>query len=207
MVRLAHVTAAALAMCAVIAVLQMADQHKYTRVLLQKQNARYQQLGEDRDWDVHHWSKSHLRDVEGGAVDKTSVHNIWHSKKQAWAGIDQILPTGGQYGYESNHYMPANAAKMLDFIKHTKHEVARIEARLPPKVPKGEAKEEAEVKDVLDGDMKEVATIKDNLMGEKPHRAAASRPTMLATRKSAGRVYVDDALYGEGIVGDVKSQV
>ena len=45
-------------------------------------------VGQDSDWDVKGWTPEHKINVEASRVDATSVHNIWHSKKQAWAGID-----------------------------------------------------------------------------------------------------------------------
>mmetsp|Transcript_22113 Transcript_22113/g.44497 ORF Transcript_22113/g.44497 Transcript_22113/m.44497 type:complete len:331 (-) Transcript_22113:100-1092(-) len=202
MVRTEHLTLAATALCVVIATVQIYHQQKHTSVLLQK--ARTQQLGEDADWDVKKWSKHHLRYVEGGAVDGTSVHNIWHNKKQAWAGIDDILPTGGRYGYESNHWMPADGAKLLGFVHHAKKEIANMEAKLPANVPKDEAKEEGEVMGVLDKDLTGLANIKGELYQPKHSAAQKARSQMLA--EAQRRVYVDDALYGEGIVGDIKSQ-
>ncbi len=96
--------------------------------------------------------------MKGSGVDETSVHNIWHNTKQvlltaspsvleketltrclqAWAGIDNILPTGGRYGYEDNHYMPADGAKLMDFMHHAKKEIARMEKKLPAGVPQDE---------------------------------------------------------------------
>ena len=64
-----------------------------------------QSLGEDRDWDVQKWSKNHLHAVSADLVDRRSVKNIWHSKSEAWSGIDRILPTGGGFGYQNNHIL------------------------------------------------------------------------------------------------------
>eukprot|EP00961_Rhodomonas_salina_P076294 1024181-Rhodomonas_salina.1 len=82
MVRPEQLTLAACAFCVVLAVVQISDNHRSTSALMQR--AATQKLGEDADWDVHHWSGKHIKYVEGGAVDATSVKNIWHSKKQAW---------------------------------------------------------------------------------------------------------------------------
>jgi hypothetical protein len=45
-------TTLAVACCLVLALVQVFDEQKYARVLLQ---ARTQQLGEDKDWDVKSW--------------------------------------------------------------------------------------------------------------------------------------------------------
>ena len=66
---------------------------------------KFQSLGEDDDWNVHEWSKKHLSAVSADNVDKPSVKNIWHSKSEAWSGIDRIFPTEGGFAYQTNHFL------------------------------------------------------------------------------------------------------
>ncbi len=50
-------------------------------------------MPKDKGYGVEMWSKSHKANVANGKVDKASVKGIWHSNKEAWAGIDDIFPT------------------------------------------------------------------------------------------------------------------
>jgi len=136
------------------------------------------------------------------------VHNIWHSKKQAWAGIDRILPTGGRFGYEEYHNVNGNMAKLQNYMRHARNEIKTIEAHLPQADRGFKRKEEQKVKLTLDGERNGLTEIKHELNGETSVYDR-STPQMLAQvkpRAARKRVYADDALYGEGIVGDIKSQ-
>ncbi len=66
-------------------------------------SARFESLGEDADWNVQGWDKKHMSAVSADVVDKPTVKNIWHSRSQAWSGIDRIFPTDGGYSYQINH--------------------------------------------------------------------------------------------------------
>jgi hypothetical protein len=72
--------------------------------------ANFQSLGQDNDWNVHKWSKKHLTAVSADNLDKRSVKNIWHSKSEAWSGIDRIFPTEGGYAYQTNHFLNGKAS-------------------------------------------------------------------------------------------------
>jgi hypothetical protein len=39
-------------------------------------------------------SAKHKAAVGNSKIDQATLKNIWHSKKEAWKGIDDILPTG-----------------------------------------------------------------------------------------------------------------
>ena len=87
--------------------------HRYSedRLLLsagsvhRSNKVEFQSLGEDDDWNVRGWSKKHLTAVSADNLDKRSVKNIWHSKSEAWSGIDRIFPTDGGYSYQTNHFL------------------------------------------------------------------------------------------------------
>ena len=151
----------------------------------------------------------HAIDVKASRVDSTSVHGIWHSKKQAWAGIDRILPTGGRFGYEEYHNINGNMAKLANYMKHARNEMKTIEAHLPQHQKGFKGKEERKVKLTLDGERNGLFEVEHELEGE--HAVYdKSAPQMLAQqtspKKAKKRVFVDNALYGEGIVGDIRSQ-
>lgn len=165
-------------------------------------------LGQDADWNVKGWTPEHAIDVKASRVDSTSVHGIWHSKKQAWAGIDRILPTGGRFGYEEYHNVNGNMAKLQNYMKHARNELKTIEAHLPQNGQGFKGKEERKIKLTLDGERNGLFEIKHELAGERSVYDK-STPQMLAQQKQApkrGRVFVDDALYGEGIQGDIRSE-
>jgi len=167
-------------------------------------------LGQDADWDVKSWTPEHKIDVEASRVDPTSVHGIWHSKKQAWAGIDRILPTGGRFGYEEYHNVNGNMAKLANYMKHARNELKTIEAHLPEKDKGFKGKEERKIKLTLDGERNGLDEVERDLSSEK-HAYDKSAPQMLAQvtkprARQGKRVFADNALYGEGIVGDIKSQ-
>lgn len=61
--------------------------------------------------------------------------------------------------------MPADGAKLLDFVHHAKKEVKKMEERLPANVPKDEANEEGQVLGVLDKDLDGLSSIKGELTG------------------------------------------
>lgn len=152
----------------------------------------------------------HKIDVEASRVDPTSVHGIWHSKKQAWAGIDRILPTGGRFGYEEYHNVNGNMAKLANYMKHARNELKTIEAHLPEKDKGFKGKEERKIKLTLDGERNGLDEVERDLSSEK-HAYDKSAPQMLAQvtkprARQGKRVFADNALYGEGIVGDIKSQ-
>jgi len=187
----------AVAMCLCVAGLQLVGRSSHRAV-----------LGQDKDWHVHTWTPEHAIDVKASRVDATSVHNIWHSKKQAWAGIDRILPTGGRFGYEEYHNVNGNMAKLQNYMRHARNEIKTIEAHLPQADRGFKRKEEQKVKLTLDGERNGLTEIKHELNGETSVYDR-STPQMLAQvkpRAARKRVYADDALYGEGIVGDIKSQ-
>jgi len=82
---------------------------------------------------------------------------------------------------------------------------------MPPSRKKVKVEEEQKIKLTLDGERNGLTEIKNELNGETSVYDR-STPQMLAQLKSAPRaarkrVFADDALYGEGIVGDIKSQV
>jgi hypothetical protein len=170
-------------------------------------------LGQDADWDMHKWSPEHAIDVKASRVDGTSVHNIWHSKKEAWSGIDRILPTGGRFGYEEYHNINGNEAKLLNFIKHAKNEIKTIENHLPSRGHErdwGKAQEQTKL--TLDGELNGLYEIKRETEGEtsvvdrdksSPQMLAQQKPLQRAKRVK--RVFADNALYGEGILGDIRS--
>jgi hypothetical protein len=145
----------------------------------------------------------------GNGVDQTSVKGIWKNPKQAWAGIDDILPTGGRFGYEEAHTMNANEAKLLGFMKHARKELRTLEAEVPKNLSPKEQKEAARAVALLKAEEARMKQIKGDFGGVVMHR---SRPQMLAAakgaaaKKPAGRVYVDEAMYGEGIAGDMRSE-
>ena len=151
----------------------------------------------------------HAIDVKASRVDATSVHNIWHSKKQAWAGIDRILPTGGRFGYEEYHNVNGNMAKLQNYMRHARNEIKTIEAHLPQADRGFKRKEEQKVKLTLDGERNGLTEIKHELNGETSvyDRSTPQMLVQVKPRAARKRVYADDALYGEGIVGDIKSQV
>ncbi len=166
----------------------------------------------------------HKVDVEGQRVDSISAHNIWHTKKEAWAGIDKILPTGGRFGYEEYHNVNGNMAKLMNYMKHARNELKTIEAHLPQDdKSKFKRKEEKKIKMTLDSERNGLYQIKRQLNNER-NAYDKSTPQMLAQQPKAAqqpktvaatvplksaqkRVFVDDALYGEGIQGDIRSQV
>ena len=182
----------------------------------------------------------HKVDVEGQRVDSMSAHNIWHTKKEAWAGIDKILPTGGRFGYEEYHNVNGNMAKLMNYMKHARNELKTIEAHLPQNdKSKFKRKEEKKLKMTLDSERNGLYQIKRQLNNER-NAYDKSTPQMLAQQPKAAqqpktvqqpkatqqptaaqqpkaatvplkaaqkRVFVDDALYGEGIQGDIRSQV
>jgi hypothetical protein len=45
---------------------------------------------------LHVISAKHKQAVGNAKLDKATLKNIWHSKKEAWKGIDDILPTGAR---------------------------------------------------------------------------------------------------------------
>jgi len=162
------------------------------------------ELGEDADFDVKTWSKQHRVNVGDGHLDRASVKSIWSSPNKAWKGIDSILPTGGRYGYEEDHSHTADQAKMLHFLEGAKKQVARMRAAMPKGAPTKEARE-AEA--VLDGEEKAISSAEIQVSGV--HSAADAQKggaQMLAQQKSQGRVFIDNALYGEGIEGDIESR-
>ncbi|MGB1602940.1 MAG: hypothetical protein ACPIOQ_59970, partial [Promethearchaeia archaeon] len=123
-------------------------------------------VGQDSDWDVKGWTPEHKINVEASRVDATSVHNIWHSKKQAWAGIDRILPTGGRFGYEEYHNVNGNQAKLLNYVKHARHELKTIEAHLP--VDRGaRGQEENTIARTLDAERNGLLEVKREIQSEK----------------------------------------
>mmetsp|Transcript_7955 Transcript_7955/g.19338 ORF Transcript_7955/g.19338 Transcript_7955/m.19338 type:complete len:310 (+) Transcript_7955:27-956(+) len=179
-------------------------------------------LGQDADWGVKGWSTKHARSVMQNAVDKTTVKGIWHAPNQAWAGIDDILPTGGRFGYEEAHGMNANEAKLRGFMKHARKELRSLEAHVPKNLPQGERKAAAKAMALIKGDEAALGKITKEFPMHGT-RATRARPQMLAAQAAkaakaqqavapkvaapaAGRVYVDEAMYGEGIVGDIKSE-
>ena len=147
-------------------------------------------------------------------MDPTSVKGIWHSKKQAWAGIDRILPTGGRFGYEEYHNINGNQAKLANYMKHAENEIKTIEAHLPEHDKGFQGKEERKIKLTLDGERNGLDEVEQEL-GDEHVARDKSAPQMLAQlaqppahprARQAGRVYADNVLYGEGIQGDIRSQ-
>jgi hypothetical protein len=82
---------------------------------------RFQSLGEDGDWNVHEWSKKHMNTVSADNLDKRSVKNIWHSKSEAWSGIDRIFPTEGGYAYQTNHFLNGKASSLPALLYSNPH--------------------------------------------------------------------------------------
>ena len=155
----------------------------------------------------------HAIDVKASRVDATSVHGIWHSKKQAWAGIDRILPTGGRFGFEEYHNINGNMAKLENYMKHARNELKTIEAHLPQTDKGAKGKDEQKIKLTLDGERNGLFEIKKELNGEHavydkstPQMLAQQPKALKSKAASHKRVYMDNALYGEGIQGDIKSQ-
>lgn len=128
---------------------------------------------------------------------------------QAWAGIDRILPTGGQYGYQSTHYANANQAQLVNWMDHAKRQVKRIEAAIPKEDGKQASKEVAQLKAILDKQRSQIASVEKHLKEED--LAMDKSSVQMLTQKSsapkkAARVYDDNAMWGEGIQGDMKAQ-
>mmetsp|Transcript_42982 Transcript_42982/g.67401 ORF Transcript_42982/g.67401 Transcript_42982/m.67401 type:complete len:309 (+) Transcript_42982:2-928(+) len=168
---------------------------------------RTTKLGEDKDWDVSSWDAKHLKNVEQEQVDKISAHNIWKNPKQAWSGIDRILPTGGQYGYQSTHYVNSNQAQLVNWMDHAKRQVKRIEAQIPKKVSKDDTKEVQQLRAILEKQKAQLASVEDTLKHED--KAMDKSPTQILSQKAKvhrARVYDDNAMWGEGIQGDIRSQ-
>eukprot|EP00285_Hemiselmis_virescens_P011613 CAMPEP_0173391618 /NCGR_PEP_ID=MMETSP1356-20130122/18489_1 /TAXON_ID=77927 ORGANISM="Hemiselmis virescens, Strain PCC157" /NCGR_SAMPLE_ID=MMETSP1356 /ASSEMBLY_ACC=CAM_ASM_000847 /LENGTH=370 /DNA_ID=CAMNT_0014349277 /DNA_START=8 /DNA_END=1120 /DNA_ORIENTATION=- len=184
--------------------------------------ARRQQLGEDKDWNVKSWSAHHRTDVALGRMDAATTRNIWSGKQgEAWKGIDDILPTGGRYAYEEDHQHNAKDAKMLLFLKAAEGKVAAMEKAVPTKgVSKNDAKLVKKTMAVLEHDARALKAFEMRVRypPKASHHASNSdeaAPQMLSqatlaaahgSKHQEGRVFEDDALYGEGIQGDIKSQ-
>eukprot|EP00291_Cryptomonas_curvata_P019548 CAMPEP_0172169694 /NCGR_PEP_ID=MMETSP1050-20130122/10847_1 /TAXON_ID=233186 /ORGANISM="Cryptomonas curvata, Strain CCAP979/52" /LENGTH=188 /DNA_ID=CAMNT_0012840779 /DNA_START=1 /DNA_END=563 /DNA_ORIENTATION=+ len=136
--------------------------------------ATLSQLGEDADWHVGSWSQQHLKAVSAGEVGPTTVKNIWRSKDEAWKGIDDILPTGGGFHYQINHVLNANEAKLVDFVKMARTQIAATISKLPTAVPASLGKESPakfeegvkEIKDILSTEQHELGSVGNQALGE-----------------------------------------
>eukprot|EP00288_Rhodomonas_lens_P014401 CAMPEP_0177695496 /NCGR_PEP_ID=MMETSP0484_2-20121128/3487_1 /TAXON_ID=354590 /ORGANISM="Rhodomonas lens, Strain RHODO" /LENGTH=493 /DNA_ID=CAMNT_0019206423 /DNA_START=6 /DNA_END=1483 /DNA_ORIENTATION=+ len=120
----------------------MGGKLKARTIQLAEVPARTTGLGESSDWDMKHWSKKHLETVEKNGVDDASVKGIWHSKGEAWAGIDELFPTADSpYAYQTSHYGKGEEAKMEAFLEHARHELRVLAAEVPahPSTPKERA--------------------------------------------------------------------
>ena len=130
--------------------------------------------------------------------------------------------------------MNGNMAKLMNYMKHARNELKTIEAHLPQNdKSKFKRKEEKKIKMTLDSERNGLYQIKRQLNNER-NAYDKSTPQMLAQQPKAAqqpktvkqptaaqqpkaatvplkaaqkRVFVDDALYGEGIQGDIRSQV
>jgi len=115
--------------------------------------------------------------------------------------------------YEEYHNINGNVAKLENYMKHARNELKTIEAHLPQNGKGFKGKEEHKIKLTLDGERNGLTSIKHELEGEHVVYDK-STPQMLAQQqvqrdvvpKHTKRVYVDEALYGEGIQGDMRSQ-
>ncbi|EKX31386.1 hypothetical protein GUITHDRAFT_166892 [Guillardia theta CCMP2712] len=171
--------------------------------------ARTQSLGEEADWKPRSWSSSHVRTVMSQHLDDQTVKNIWQQPGEAWKGIDDILPTTGKYAYQENHDLNANEAKLLNYLQHARKRIHQIEKRLPEKLPSGKLGKEVEkMKVTMEAQDNGLYSIEQQLRHEKVIKAKApsSMLSQTATPKASRRVFVDEAMYGEGIQGDIRSQ-
>lgn len=77
------------------------------------------------------WSRRHTAAVGQGQVDQQSSEGIWHSKSEAWKGIDDVFPTDTRYAYQSDHEDRGDSAKVKKFIDHVKSQLSVFEKSLP----------------------------------------------------------------------------
>uniref|UniRef100_A0A7S0EXR4 Uncharacterized protein n=1 Tax=Hanusia phi TaxID=3032 RepID=A0A7S0EXR4_9CRYP len=171
--------------------------------------ARTQSLGEEADWKPSRWNPSHVRMVVSQNLDDQSVKNIWRKPGEAWKGIDDILPTNGRYAYEENHDMNANAAKLLNYLQHARKQIHKVQEKFPKNLPSGKLGNEVEkMKVTMEAQDNGFYSIEQQLLHEKRMRAKApsSMLAQASAPKATRRVFEDEAMYGEGIVGDIRSQ-
>lgn len=111
-----------------------------------------------------------------------------------------------------DHQNTANEAKRLHFLEVAKKQEAMKTAMSTG--PSKQAKEAKEAKkSVLVGEMRTIAA--DQRQLQSPGRVAEAKVAMAQvvggqmlslSQGKQGRVFEDDALYGEGILGDIQSQ-
>ena len=112
-----------------------------------------------------------------GKLDKASVKSIWHSPTSAWKGIDDILPTGGRYGFEVDHQHTHAQAGMLHFLKQADLEIKSLEKALPQDTSADTQKELSQARAVLDGEDRSIqaaeARVENNPRGTATKSATA----------------------------------
>ena len=90
-----------------------------------------QMLGQDSDWHEQRWSPEHYINVAGSRVDDITAKGIWKGKDEAWAGIDDVLPTDTRYEYQTMHSGHGQEAKMEAFLDHAHHQLKLLQDALP----------------------------------------------------------------------------
>jgi len=101
------------------------------------------------DFDVSKWSQRHMNTVASNGVDARTAKGIWHSKDEAWAGIDEVLPTDTPYAYQMQHSGDGEEAKMEAFLEHAKVQLRSLEKSLPKTAEGKDAAKLSTLKKVL----------------------------------------------------------
>lgn len=120
------------------------------------------------------WSPKHKAAVKVGKVDQESARGIWHSKSEAWKGIDDVFPTDTPYAFEEDHEDKGETAKMKTFIDHVRSQLAVFEKSLPQGPASSPPKDAAEVnalEKVLEAGKTALATIERRVQQHPPIKA------------------------------------
>jgi len=140
-------------------------------------DARTVELAElPEDFDVAKWSPKHSAAVKVGKVDQESARGIWHSKSEAWKGIDDVFPTDTPYAFEEDHEDKGETAKMKTFIDHVRSQLSVFEKSLPQaqgpasSSPKDAAEVNA-LEKVLEAGKTALATIERRVQQHPPTKA------------------------------------
>jgi len=153
----------------------------------------YQQL-DQTNFDVSRWTQRHMNSVAENGVDDQTAKGIWHSKNQAWAGIDEVLPTDTPYEYQTIHSGGGEEVKMRAFLEHANTQLRTLAKSLPKSAAGEDGKRLSTLKKLLSAGEKALKGIEVQTAQERdPDHAAkvawaqqlsvlpAARPTQLAT--------------------------
>ena len=130
-------------------------------------------MGTNDHFDVSRLTQRHMNSVASNDVDSATAKGIWHSKNQAWAGIDEVLPTDTPYAYQNLHSGGGDEIKMRAFIEHANTQLRNLAKSLPKSAAGEDGKRLSTLKKLLAAGETAVQGIEVQTAGEAdPDHAA-----------------------------------